>query len=179
MLKKILIGLVALIAVFVVVVAMQPDDFRIERSATIDAPPDQVFAQVNDFHNWEKWSPWRKLDPNAKSEYSGAKSGVGAKFSWAGNSDVGVGSMTLTESKPHERIGIQLDFKEPFEDSSDVEFIFKPEGNKTHVTWAISGQDDFIFKAFSLVMDRDGMIGDMYEKGLKSLEEATKAAATQ
>jgi len=89
MLKKILIALAVIVTVFVVVVAMQPSEFRIERTATISAPPEAVFAQVNDFNNWEAWSPWAKLDPDATAIFEGPSAGTGAIFRWAGNDEVG------------------------------------------------------------------------------------------
>src|SRR5580698_1329000 len=114
MLKKILVAIVLVIAVAAVVVAMQPADLRITRSATIDAPAGDVFAQVNDFHKWQAWSPWAKLDPAAKNTYEGSSSGEGAIFKWSGNSQVGEGTMTLVESHPSDRIRIKLDFVRPF-----------------------------------------------------------------
>ena len=180
MLKRILIGLVAIIAIFAIYVAMQPSDFRIERSATLDARPEQVFAQINDFHKWQEWSPWAKLDPKATAKFEGPESGEGAKFSWAGNSEVGKGSMTIRESKPNERIGIQLDFIEPMEATSDAIFTFRPNGDKTDVTWAMEGTAGFIEKAICLVFfNRDEMVGGMFEKGLRNLEAVTKTAARQ
>src|SRR5262245_31586664 len=102
--KKILLTIAATVAVlllgFIVVVAMQPNDFRVSRSAKMNAPPSAPFAQVNDYHNWDAWSPWAKLDPNAKVNFEGPTSGTGAKFSWSGNDKVGVGHQTIIESKP-------------------------------------------------------------------------------
>src|SRR5689334_12374414 len=114
--KKIAIGVVAVIAVFLIVVALQPSEYRIERSASMSAPAADVFAQVNDFHKWEAWSPWAKLDPAAKNTFDGPASGVGAGFAWEGNDKVGVGRMTITESKPAERVAIKLEFLKPFPD---------------------------------------------------------------
>lgn len=180
MLKKILIGLVIVIGAFAAYVAMQPSDYRIERSATIDASPGQVFAQVNDFHNWQKWSPWADLDPDARAEFQGPDSGEGAKFSWDGNSEVGKGSMTVVGSKPDERIDIRLDFIEPMAGTSDVRFTFRPNGGKTDVTWTMSGQAGFFEKAICMLFfDQDKIIGGMFEKGLKNLEAATRIAARQ
>lgn len=178
MLKKFFIGLAVLLAIFAIVVALQPSSFRIERNATINAAPDKVFTQVNDFHNWQDWSPWAKLDPKASSQYAGPKSGEGAKFSWDGNSNVGVGAMTIMQSQPHKNIGIKLDFVEPMAATSDVRFTFKPNGKKTDVTWTMEGQASFIEKAMALlVFDRDEMIGGMFEKGLKNLDAASQAAS--
>src|SRR5262245_38310569 len=110
MFKKILIGLAALIVIFVVVVALQPSHYHVERKATIAAPPATVFAQVNDFHKWDAWSPWAKLDPAMKTTFEGPPSGKGAVYAWTGNDKVGEGRMTLTESRPSELINIKLDF---------------------------------------------------------------------
>src|SRR4051794_22338398 len=131
MLKKIIIGVVVMIVVFVVIVALQPAGYQIVRGASISAPPAAVFAQVNDFHNWEAWSPWAKLDSSMKQIYDGAPSGTGAIYSWLGNSKVGEGRMTLTESHPNDLVRIKLDFIKPFASTCTTEFTFKPEGNQT------------------------------------------------
>src|SRR5882762_3182592 len=122
MLPIILIVLAALVVLFVVAVAMQPSEFRIERSATLPAPARAVFAQVNDFHNWEAWSPWAKLDPSMKQSFQGAPEGTGAIYSWVGNKKVGEGRMTITESRPTDLVRIKLEFIKPFASIADTEF---------------------------------------------------------
>jgi hypothetical protein len=179
MVKKILLTLVVLIVAFAVVVALQPSTFRIERSASIVAPPDVVFGLVNDFHKWEAWSPWAKLDPNAKNSFEGPESGTGAIFKWAGNKDVGEGSMTLTDSKPNEKIQIRLDFVKPFKDTSTAEFTFKPDGSQTIVTWSMFGENNFISKAFCLFMDMDEMVGGQFEQGLAAMKVAAEGQPLQ
>jgi hypothetical protein len=171
MFKKILIGLVLIVVVFVIVVAMQPSEFHVSRSAKMAAPPAEVFAQVNDFHKWEAWSPWEKKDPNMKRTFSDPAAGKDAKYGWSGNSDVGEGAMTILESRPNELIKIKLDFIKPMEDTSTVEFAFKPEGEQTEVTWSMYGKSGgFIQKAFCLFMNMDKMVGGDFEKGLASIK---------
>src|SRR6476659_923798 len=144
MLKKILIALAAIIAVFLIVVALQPSEFHVERTATITAPPATVFNQVNDFHKWDAWSPWAKLDPNMKTTFTGPSSGSGAVYAWTGNSDVGEGRMTITDSKPGESVNIKLEFVKPFAATSATVFSFKPQGNQTGVTWTMDGDNNFV-----------------------------------
>ncbi len=175
-LRNILLGLAAVILILVVVVSLQPAAFRISRSTTIAAPPATVFAQVNDFRNWEAWSPWAKLDPNAQFTYEGAESGVGAMFRWDGNADVGAGSMRITESKPDERILIDLQFLKPFAARNVTEFMFEPQGEGTVVTWTMSGTHDFFGKAFSLFADMDQLVGGDFERGLASMKSVAEAA---
>jgi hypothetical protein len=174
--KKILFALALLLAILAVVVALQPDEFRVSRSAAVAAAPEQVFAQVNDFHNWEAWSPWAKLDPNAKATFEGPHAGEGAVFIWAGNNEVGEGRMTLTQSRPSELIRIKLDFVKPMEGTSDVEFTFKPENNGTLVTWTMSGRNNFISKAVCLFLNQDKMLGAYFEKGLANLKSVAETA---
>lgn len=174
--KKILIGVAAVVVVFLVIVAMQPSVFRVERTATMSAPAPAVFAQVNDLHKWEAWSPWAKRDPAMKQTYEGAPAGTGAVSTWAGNREVGEGRMTITESRPNELIRIKLEFFKPFAVTHTVEFGFKPEGKQTRVTWAMTGERNFISKAICLFMSMDKMVGGDFEKGLaqiKSVVEAT------
>ncbi len=170
MLKWIFVILLVLVAGFAVVVAMQPSDFRVVRSTTIDAPPSAVFPQVNNFHNWQAWSPWAKLDPNAKNSFEGPDEGQGAIFHWDGNDQVGAGTMTITESRPNEFVRIKLDFTRPMEDTSTVEFTFKPDGEKTVVSWDMSGEQNFVHKAFCLVMNMQKIIGEEFDKGLASMK---------
>jgi len=177
MLKKIVIALALILVGLVIVVALQPADFRVARSATIAAPPAAVFAQVHDLHNWEAWSPWAKLDPAAKNSYEGPAAGVGSAFAWAGNSEVGEGRMTITDSRPNERVTFRLDFIKPFKATNTSEFTFKPEGEQTVVTWTMSGKNNFMGKAVGLVMDCDKMLGGSFEKGLAAMKSVTETAA--
>lgn len=164
-----------IIIAFVGIVAMQPNDFRVERSAKIAAPAADVFAQVNDFHKWEAWSPWLKVDPNSKGTYEGPSEGKDAVFRWAGNENVGEGSMTITVSQPSDVIRIKLHFLKPFEDTATTEFTFKPEGDQTVVTWSMFGDNTFVEKAFCLFMNMEKMIGDKYEEGLASMKAVVES----
>jgi uncharacterized protein YndB with AHSA1/START domain len=178
MLTYILIALAViavLIIVFVVIVAMQPADFRIARSSTFTAPPADVFAQVNDFHRWDAWSPWAKIDPSAKNTFAGAPSGTGAVFSWSGNNKVGEGTMTITESRPNDLIAIKLEFRRPFKATNTAEFAFKADGKQTTVTWSMSGRNSFMFKAFGLFMNMDKVLGAEFEKGLANMKAVVEA----
>jgi hypothetical protein len=181
MIKKILlygiVVIVLIIAIFCVVVAMQPAHYTVERSATINAPAPVVFAQVNDFHKWEAWSPWEKIDPNIKKEFSGPAAGNGAVYSWVGNSDVGEGKMTITDSVPSTSIKIKLEFIKPFAATNATNFMFTSQGNQTNVKWAMSGDKNFVAKAFTMFMDMDKMVGTDFEKGLAQMKTVAEAAA--
>src|SRR5213593_608936 len=176
MIKKILLGLVAVIVIFLIFVAMRPPDFRAERSATIAAPPQALFDQVNDHHNFNKWNPFLKLDPNVKNTYSGPDSGVGAACAWDGNKDIGAGSATITESKPGELVRMRMDWIRPMAGVATVDFTFKPDGDKTVVTWAMYGKNGFMGKLVSLFMDCDKMCGPQFEQGLADLGKVVTAA---
>src|ERR1043166_5901563 len=169
MIKKILIGFVALIVILLAVIATRPAEFRVVRSATLAASPAALFEQVNDHHKFTVWNPFMKLDPNVKNTYSGPEAGVGAVCSWDGNRDIGAGSCTITESKPNELVRYRMEWKRPMEGTATVDFTFKPTGDKTVVTWAMYGKNNFMGKAISLFMDCDKMCGPQFEKGLADL----------
>ena len=156
-------------------IALQPGAFKVARTATIAAPPAKVFEAVNDLHKWEAWSPWAKLDPNAKATFEGPAAGVGAAFAWVGNSEIGEGRMTIKDSKPAEKVIIKLDFIKPMEGTSDIAFDLKPAGTGTEVTWTMTGEDGFMGKAARLVMDIDKMVGNDFEKGLARLKATVEA----
>jgi carbon monoxide dehydrogenase subunit G len=169
------IAIAAIVLVFVAVVALQPADFRVARSTTISGPPSAVFAQVNDFHNWEAWNPWGKIDSAAKQTYEGASAGVGAIYTWSGNAQVGEGRMTITDSHPSDLIRIKLEFMKPFAATNTAEFTFEPQGNQTAVTWSMSGKKVFLAKAFHLFISCDKMIGGQFEKGLADMKAVVEA----
>ncbi len=182
MIKNILIGLVVIVAGFAAFVATRPSHFHIERSAVIAAPASIVFNQVNNLHKWEAWSPWAKMDPAMKQSYEGPESGVGAVSAWSGNSKVGEGRMTITESKPNEFVRLNLEFMKPMKGSHTGDFVFKQEGNQTSVTWSMEGESNFVGRAMCVFVSMDKMVGGNFEDGLaqiKAVSEAEAAAAVE
>ena len=178
MITKILLGLGAIVVIFLIVVATRPADFRVERSATLAASPAALFEQVNDHHKFVTWNPFMKLDPNVKNTFSGPPAGVGSVCSWDGNKDIGAGSCTIIESKPGELVRCRMDWKRPMTGTSTVDFTFKPDGDKTMVTWAMYGKNNFMGKAVSLFMNCDKMCGPQFEKGLADLGAVAALATT-
>ena len=172
MLKKILIVLAVIIVGIVIASRFQPDGYTVERTGIITAPPPAVFAQISDFHNWEKFNPWRDLDTNMALTYEGPTSGVGAKYQWSGNSKAGKGSMTIAEMRPDEYLKVDMHFIEPMEDDAVSEFMLKPEGTGTAVTWSMSGEHNFLSRIMCLFMSMDKMIGEQYEKGFVKMNTA-------
>jgi len=174
MLKKILIAVVVLIAAVLIYAATRPDSFRVERSATIKAPPEKVFALVNDLKRWDAWSPWEKKDPSMRRSWGDATTGKGASYSWEGNKDVGQGRMEITESVPPSKISIKLEFVKPFEARNAVDFTLQPRGDTTDVTWAIYGQSPYISKLIGIFCNVDSMIGKDFEAGLADLKAVSE-----
>lgn len=174
MFKRIALVVAALIVAVLVIAAFQPDSFRIERSATIKAPPEKVYALIDDFRKWPLWSPWEKMDPAMQRTYSGPAQGKGAAYAWKGNDTVGAGRMEIRESQPPSRILIQLDFLAPFEAHNTAEFTLQPLGDSTEVKWAMYGPSPYISKLFCLFMDMDEMVGKDFEAGLANMKAAAE-----
>lgn len=174
--KKIILAVIVLFALVILFKAMEkPDEFRVTREMHINAPVSKVFAEVNNLHNWQHWSPWAKLDPNAKMTYEGPAKGENAAMSWDGNKDVGKGKMTIIESYADEKIIFQLDFIEPMEAQNGAEFLFKPEGEGTLVTWSMYGPATITSKIIDLLMNCEKKVGDQFEQGLKNLNDVVSA----
>jgi hypothetical protein len=175
MLKKIAVALILILAGFAGFVATRPDEFSLVRSRAMAAPPNVVFAYVNDFHKWPEWSPWEKLDAGMKRELSGAPAGTGAVYYWNGNDKVGEGRMTITDSQPAKSVTINLEFLKPFAATNKTQFDFAPSGTGTNVTWTMSGHNNFIAKVMCVFMSMEKMVGPDFEKGLAQLDGATGA----
>lgn len=170
------IALILLVAIVVVLVlaARKPAGFRIERATSIKAPPDKIFALINDFRNWRAWSPWERMDPNLRRSYGGAERGEGAVYEWEGNSKVGKGRMEIVEAPPPSRVAIKLDFLKPFEAHNMGEFLLEPKGDSTSVIWATYGPSPYMSKVIGTFINIDDMIGRDFEKGLADLKAAAE-----
>ncbi len=171
MLKKVLQVVGAVIVALVCVIATQPGAYQVTRTASIAAPPEAVFNLINDFHQWEGWSPWAKLDPNMKTTYSGPSSGIGAKYAWLGDDKVGEGRMTILSSEPASAVKINLEFIKPFESDSITTFTLSPDGAGTRVEWKMEGQSNFLTKAFTLFSSMDSAVGPDFERGLSQMKQ--------
>ncbi|CAJ0807771.1 SRPBCC family protein [Ralstonia holmesii] len=175
MLKIIAIVIVVAIAAVLGFAATRPDTFKVQREIDIKAPPEEVFALINDFHHWTTWSPWEKRDPAMKRTYGSPASGKGANYAWDGSREVGAGRMEIVDSTSPSRIQIQLDFLKPFAAHNTAEFTLKPDGDVTHVTWAMYGPSPFISKVMGLFFSMDAMIGKDFEAGLANLKSAAQS----
>ena len=178
MLKKILIGFAALVVVILAAAMLKSPAYRVERSLIIAAPAETIFPWFDSPRKFNEWNPWVKMDPAAKHTYSGPESGVGAVASWDGDK-VGKGSATITESRPNERIVERMDWLEPMQGVSTVEFTFQPAGEgKTQATWAMHGTNDGLMsKVVSLFMDCESMCGPEFEKGLADVAKLVATPA--
>lgn len=170
MIKTIIIIVVVIIVAILIYAATKSDSFRVERSLSMKSLPDNIFPLINDFHHWQAWSPWEKIDPAAKTTHSGAASGVGAIYEWDGNNKVGKGRMEIIESSLPSRIVLKIDFIKPFEGHNIIEFTLVPQGDITTVTQAMYGPTPYISKVMCLFFNMDKMVGQKYEEGLANLK---------
>ncbi len=174
MIKQLLLVIIGIIAILAFAASRKPDSFRVERSTTIKAPPERIFALINDFHNFGVWSPWEHLDPNMSRSITGAPTGKGAIYEWSGNSKAGAGRMEILESTPSSRVLMRLDFFKPIASTSTAEYTLAPQGDSTKVTWAMYGPSPFLSKVMQVFVTMDGLIGGDFEKGLAAMKTASE-----
>lgn len=170
MFRIIAIGVIVLLVGLLVFAATKPDTFRVQRATSIKAPPEKIFALINDFHSWRSWSPYEKLDPAMKRTYSGAAKGKGTVYEWDGNRNVGKGRVEITDTSPPSKVTIKLDMVKPFEAHNTVEFRLEGKGDSTNVTWAMDGQNAYIAKVMHVFFSMDSMVGGQFEEGLANLK---------
>ena len=176
MLLKIFFALVVVVAAMSYYINSQPTEFSLAREVSISAPSAAVFPHVNDFHLWEQWSPWAKIDPGSKTTFEGPAAGEGAIYHWSGNSKVGEGKMTILKAVAPNSILISLEFLRPVKSTSITIFEFKRTDVGTQVIWTMTGTNKFIAKAFQLVMNMEKMLGPDFEKGLAQLKAVVEGA---
>jgi uncharacterized protein YndB with AHSA1/START domain len=174
MLKTVGIVIAVLIAGVLILTATRPDTFRIERKASIKAPPEKVFGFLSDFQQWGAWSPWEKKDPAMKRNFGATTSGKGATYAWEGNKEVGIGNMEIAESAPPSKLAIKLNFVKPFEANNLVNFTLTPAAGGTEVSWSMEGKNNFMSKLMQVFMSMDKMVGPDFEAGLANLKAAAE-----
>ncbi len=168
--KKIGLGFLALVLAFLGYVAVQPEDYVVSRTITIDAPAEKIFPYLNNTELGEKWGPWTEVDPGAKMVRTGPAEGVGAKSSWDSTGQLGTGSATIVDSVPNERVGIRLEYTKPMNMNQYAEYLLQSDGRTSHVTWKVSGKNGFPGRVMCVFMNMDKMVGGMFEKGLSNLK---------
>jgi len=169
-LMYIAIALAALIAIVLVLAAMRPNTFRVQRSIDINAPADKIFPLINDYRNWGSWSPYEHIDPDMQRTFSGAPNGKGSIYEWRGNKNIGHGRMEILETAPPSKVVIKLDFFSPFEAHNMAEFTMQPKGSATNVIWAMHGPVPFMAKIIHMFMNMDRMVGGQFQQGLVSMK---------
>ncbi|UUO08880.1 SRPBCC family protein [Blastopirellula sp. J2-11] len=181
MILKIIVGVVVALVILVVIVViaamMQPNEFTVQRSLPISAPPEIVFSHINDLKKWEAWSPWEKLDPDMRKTYTDNVVGEGASYSWDGDSNIGEGSLTIVKSTPDQQIDMDLKFIRPFACENDVVFTFVPNAGQTTITWKMDGKNTFFSKVMCLFMSMDNMVGSQFAEGLENLKKIAEEEA--
>ena len=175
MLKTILLIAVAAVAALLLYAATRPDTFRLERSATIAAPPEKVFALINDLRQFNAWNPFAKADPKAEITYEAITAGVGGAYRWQGEKS-GAGRMEIAESSPPRVLKMKLDFSKPFEAHNQVQFTIEPQGDGSQVTWAMFGPMAYLNKLMTIFFSMEKMVGGEFEKGLANLKTMAEKA---
>ena len=168
------IVVVLLLAGVLIFAATKPGVFKVERKTAIKAPPEKVFALINDFKAWGVWSPWETKDPAMKRSFGKLTAGKGATYAWEGNKAVGQGTMEMTRSTPSVRILIDLNFIKPFVTRNIVEFTLEAKGDITTVNWSMVGPANYLNKLMSIFVSMDKMIGPDFEAGLANLKAAAE-----
>lgn len=174
MIKTIAFVVVLLVAAVLLYAATRPDTFALQRSATIAATPDKLFALINDVRAFNTWNPFALKDPAIKLQYEGAASGPGAAYAWQGESS-GVGRLEVIESVAPAKVAMRLDFDKPMKASHRVEFTLAQRGPATQVTWAMTGRMPYLSKLITTFVSMDRMVGGEFEAGLANLKAAAEA----
>ena len=172
MIKKILVGLGLVLAVFVIIAARKPEEYLIKRDVTINAKPESIFRYLVSMKNADSWMPWKEHDPQVNNTYSGPEEGVGAISSWESPGQMGTGKAEVVSVIPNQSVKTKITYTKPMEMSQDSEFILTPMGEGTQMTWTVSGKQPFIARLICTLtfMNMDKYVGGMFEKGLNKLK---------
>ena len=172
MILKVFAIITLLIAAVLIYAATRPNTLRIQRSIDIQAPPEKIFALIDDFHNWPLWAPQDREDPTMRRTYSGSERGKDAISEWSGTGQSGRGSMSITESVPPARVLVTADSIRPLRAHNLNEFALESRGAQTHVTWTwtMQGRSLYIMNVMGIFVNMDKSMGKHFESGLQNLK---------
>ena len=162
------------LAAILALAAFKPDEFRVQRSTTINAPAAKVFPLIDDFRRWTAWSPFEKMDPTMRRTYGATTAGKGATYAWQGDGKAGAGRMEIAESTAPSRVGIVLDFEKPIANRARTTFTLSPHGDATLVTWTMESPNRYLVKVMHLFFDAEQIVGDDFARGLADLKAAAE-----
>ncbi len=162
------------VGMLLIAASMRQDTFHVERSKRIAAPPEWVFAQINDLQRMKAWNPYERKDPSLKGEFGPTVRGVGASYSWD-SEKVATGRMTIVDSKPLRQVTLRLDFEKPFRSSMTADYTLKPDRGGTQVTWTVQGPANFMHKLMETAFVLDPLIGKDLDQGLSNLKVYAEA----
>lgn len=171
----IILGLVLLI---VVLALIAPKSYQMERSITVKADEAAVFKAINQWSEFQAWSPWSPLDPNMEVKISENDGSIGSTYQWKGNDSVGEGIMTRTEIIPNQKSSADLEFKVPYESKAKTWMSMEPAEGGYKVTWGMKGDLPIPMNIMMLFMDFTDAIGKDYDKGLNNLKTRVENASS-
>lgn len=172
-LKRAVAALIGLVALVVVIGMFLPAGFQVERSLLIAAPPEKIWALLEDPRQWKRWTVWNQRDPAMAVSYGGPPSGAGARWSWQSSTE-GNGEMEFTEAVAPTRLGYRLAFPDVGMTSTG-EITLTPEAGGVRVRWTNAGRvgRSPIDRWFALAMD--ALVGPDFEAGLANLRRLVEA----
>lgn len=173
--RKVLFGSAIVVLGFLGFVATRSDHFHYEKSGNLQAPAARVFPYLEDLHKGQQWVPYMEKDPNMKITFSGPASGVGSRMEFAGNSEVGAGTLEIVKVVPNEAVDIKLTMTSPMHGENLVYYRLAPENGSTRFTWGMEGRSGFLGKLVGVFIDCEKMIGDDFAKGIAKLKSIVEA----
>lgn len=173
--RKILYAFGAVLLLVIAVGVFLPSTLHVARETRIDAHPATVFALINDLRRTLGWSPWSESAPDARVEFSGPPTGVGATMRREGDA-AGRGSqsvvLTIIESTRFERVVYSVDLGD---DTAVSTIGLSEDDGGTLVRWwfDIDFGNDLLARYSRLFLT--GSIGAEYERGLSNLESLAES----
>ncbi len=177
MLKRALLFIGVVIAVFLAYVAVQPSEYTISRETVVHAKPEVVFPYMNNVKKTNEWMPWSDMDKEVKMSYAGPEEGVGAISSWESSGQMGVGKATVVESVPNASVKTKIEYFKPMTMQQVSDFTLTPVAEGTKVRWSVNGHNNFVGRVFCVFMNMDKMVGGSFEAGLGKLKKMVEGSA--
>lgn len=160
---------VALIIALLLITALMPKTYAVEKNTVISRPAIEVMDKVGNLHVYASWNPWQQADPQSKKTITGSPNTTGHTFAWEGKK-TGKGVLTLNKID-EKHIHFDLKFLKPWQSKANDNWLFEDWGEgETRVTWQNHGELPWpIARLMGPMINKN--LAHQFESGLANLKK--------
>jgi hypothetical protein len=178
--KKGTFFLLSIILILIVVGAILPSSYHVERTVTINKSSKEIFPYLNNLHKWGSWTSINiHKDHSLEQQFFGPVQGIGNGLSYKGDK-LGKGTITITDNELNNYVHFTLLINNRFETDGNIKITSIVDTIST-VTITLDGDVGFHLPDRYIILMIDNIAGSLFQESLnrlKTIVETKKTYAT-